>query len=258
MPTANTKRKVNPPQRRTRVNHATAPASPMVILCDFDDTAAEQNVATLLMDRFTPVDSSGAALDWQSMHRRFLAKDLTLKEYQEAAFSGLHVTRGQQTEYVRQQANLRTGFKELAAFCLERNIHLAINSYGLDFYVEALLNERGLDHIPFYSTETAITRDGTTFSYKFSREGCEAWGNCKCRVVEGYQAQGHQVIYAGDGISDTCPAAKADFVFARSSLLDFCKDWSVPHQELTDFRDVIAYLQRRSAESMPAKRLHFD
>ncbi len=230
----------------------------MIILCDFDDTAAEQNVATLLMDRFTPLDSSGAELDWQKMHRQFLARDLTLKEYQEAVFSGLHLNRDQQAEYVRQQANLRAGFKELSAFCLKHNIHLAINSYGLDFYVEALLLEQGLKHIPFYSTETTISPEGTTFSYRFAREGCEAWGNCKCRVVEGYQAQGHQVIYAGDGISDTCPAAKADFVFARSSLLEFCKNWNVEHQELTDFRDMITYLQTNQAISTPAERLHFD
>ena len=258
MPTANTKRKANPPQRRTRVNHATDPASLMVILCDFDDTAAEQNVATLLVDRFAPVDSSGAVLDWQDMHRRFLAKDLTLKEYQEVAFSSLHTNRGQQAEYVRRRANLRAGFKDLAAYCLEHNIHLAINSYGLDFYVEALLTEHGLGHIPFYSTETAIEPEGTTFTYKFPRQGCEAWGNCKARVLEGYRAQGHQVIYAGDGISDTCPASKADFVFARSSLLEFCKYWNVAHQELKDFRDVITYLQGHEAENTSVARLHFD
>ncbi|MDA1216147.1 MAG: MtnX-like HAD-IB family phosphatase [Chloroflexi bacterium] len=240
------------------MNHATDSASQMIILCDFDDTAAEQNVATLLMDRFTPLDSFGAELDWQKMHQQFLTRDLTLKEYQEAAFSGLHLNRDQQTEYVRRQAKLRAGFKELAAFCLEHNIHLAINSYGLDFYVEALLIEHGLKHIPFYSAETAISPKGTTFSYRFSREGCEAWGNCKCRVVEGYQAQGHQVIYAGDGISDTCPAAKADFVFARSSLLEFCKNWNVEHQELTDFRDMVTYLQTNQATSTPTERLHFD
>ena len=124
----------------------------------------------------------------------------------------------------------------------------------------AELNNQGvkMDHIPFYSTETAISSGETSFSCKFSREGCEAWGNCKCRVVEGYQAQGHQVIYAGDGISDTCPAAKADFVFARSSLLDFCKNWDVEHQELTDFRDMITYLQTHNAETTSAERLHFD
>jgi len=240
------------------VNHATDQALQMIVLCDFDDTAADQNVATLLMNQFTPLDRSGAKLDWQKMHRQFLAKELTLKHYQEVAFSGLHLNRAEQAEYVRQQANLRVGFKELAAFCLEHNIHLAINSYGLDFYVEALLFEQDLNHIPFYSTETTISPKGTVFSYKFSREGCEAWGNCKCRVVEGYQAQGHQVIYAGDGISDICPAAKADFVFARSSLLEFCKDWNVEHQALTDFRDMITYLQSNQAISTPAERLHFD
>jgi 2-hydroxy-3-keto-5-methylthiopentenyl-1-phosphate phosphatase len=230
----------------------------MIILSDFDDTAAEQNVATLLMGRFPPLDSSGTPLDWQDMHRQFLAKDLTLKEYQEAAFSGLHVNRDQQAEYVRQQASLRAGFKELAAFCLDHNIHLAINSYGLDFYVEALLSEHGLNQIPFYSTETTISSDETAFAYTFPREGCEAWGNCKCRVVEGYQTQGHQVIYAGDGISDTCPASKADFVFARSTLLGFCQNWDVEHQELTDFQDMITYLQAHNAQNTPVERLHFD
>jgi 2-hydroxy-3-keto-5-methylthiopentenyl-1-phosphate phosphatase len=230
----------------------------MIILSDFDDTAADQNVATLLMSRFAPLDASGAPLNWQDMHRQFLGKGLTLKEYQETAFSGLHLNREQQAEYVRQQASLRVGFKELVNFCLKDNIHLAINSYGLDFYVEALLKEHGFHHIPIYSTETVISSNRTAFRYTFPREGCEAWGNCKCRVVEGYQAQGHQVIYAGDGISDICPASKADFVFARSSLLEFCRNWDVKHQNLTDFQDMIAHLQTHNTERIPVERLYFD
>ena len=42
-----------------------------------------------------------------------------------------------------------------------------------------------------------------------------------------------------------CPARRADFVFARSQLLDMCLKESLPSRELRDFFDVLDYLKNR-------------
>ena len=47
----------------------------LAVLTDFDDTAAYQNVAELLLNRFG--DSS-----WMDIRARFRSGELTLKEYQ--------------------------------------------------------------------------------------------------------------------------------------------------------------------------------
>ncbi|MCZ6615431.1 MAG: hypothetical protein O6920_06600, partial [Chloroflexi bacterium] len=58
--------------------------------------------------------------------------------------------------------------------------------------------------------------------------------------------RGHKVFYVGDGVTDLCPARKADLVFARSRLLEECRAEGLAHIELRDFSDVIAELERRN------------
>ncbi len=220
----------------------------MVILCDFDDTTAQQNVATLLLDRFDPIPGQASPRRRQ-LHQQYLNAEITLAEYQEMAFARLASTRGEQTAYVKQEANLREGFVELAEYCAAHAIELAIVSHGLDFYVRALLEKAGLEHIPFYAVETKERGGHTMFDYNFSQPDCPwAPGNCKCYIVEEYKERGQQVLFAGDGVSDTCPARKADFVFAKDGLLSYCQQQGLPHLELTDFHVVVDYLKKQSIE----------
>lgn len=240
------------------MNQSSDTTTRIVILSDFDDTAAEQNVAALLMEKFTPMNAAGGIIDWRDMHAKFINKKLSLKFYQETAFAMLHNSISDQTNYVSEYASFRTGFLELANYCRENGIHIAINSYGLDFYIKALLSAYNVNWIPFYATETTVTSLETKFEYRFPREGCDGWGNCKCRIVEGYQSQGCKVVYAGDGMSDICPATRADFVFARATLLEFCKTNQLPHKPLVDFRDLIAHIKENNGSSEFVKRIQFD
>ena len=217
----------------------------MVILCDFDDTVAERNVASLLLERF---EGSAGGPPWQQIRRRFRQGAISLAEYQEQAFDRLTASRHEQEEFVRSEAALRPGFPELAAYCTERGIPLAIVSHGLDFYVRAALDQAGVGHVPFIATTTAISPGGQTYAYPFAVEACDWYpGNCKCAVLERHRGEG-SLIYAGDGMSDACPARKADYVFARDPLLGVCEAEGIPHQELTDFRAVLEYVRTAITE----------
>ncbi|MEX2431210.1 MAG: haloacid dehalogenase-like hydrolase [Dehalococcoidia bacterium] len=216
----------------------------MVILCDFDDTAADRNIATLLLDRFQFGSAPPGALPWRDLHRRFLRRELSLAEYQELSFRDIGVPHAEQAAYVQQNARLRPGFAELAAYCVGNQIGLAIVSHGLDFYIQALLEREGLGDVPFFAVRTGRENGATTFEYTFTQAACDWWpGNCKCRIVDDFRSQGHFVIYAGDGASDACPAQRAGYVFARDSLLRFCRANGLAHQELTDFHAVLDYVK---------------
>ena len=222
----------------------------MVILCDFDDTAADGNVATLLLEAFSKQLLTTIQPQWRDFRQQYVDAEISLAEYQERAFSGLSATRAEQFAYVQANAKLRHGFPALASYCLTNDIELAIVSHGLDYYIEALLDKEHLDHIPIFSVETAMSPAGeATYSYRYTREECP-WqpGNCKCSLLDGYRARGHKVIYAGDGIADTCPGRKADFVFARDRLLRFCQAEGIPHRELTDFIVLLDYLKEQGKE----------
>ena len=223
----------------------------MVILCDFDDTVADRNVATLLLERFHPAQSNGATrAHWRDLYQRAPDGKMGLAEYQEAAFADMGTERGEQAAYVRERVAFRPGFVELARHCAREGIELAIVSHGLDFYIGALLETLGADRVPFFAVETG-ERDGRpTFAYRHADPACDWYpGNCKCAVLESYRDRHAQVIYAGDGMSDTCPALRADYVFARDPLLAFCRANGIPHRELTDFHVVLDYLKAMPAEA---------
>ena len=211
----------------------------LAILSDFDDTAAQQNVAHLVLDRFSETD-------WRPLLEQFHQGTIKPRDYFEMPFRPITASKHDMQAYVRQAARLRPGFTELADFCMSSGIELAVVTYGLDFYVEALLESANLQRLPTYAVGARFSDQGMDFEYRYTRESCTEWGNCKCSVVDSYRERGYKVYYAGDGMSDYCPARRADFVFATSRLLDMCLKESLPNRELRDFFDVLDYLKQHA------------
>ena len=199
------------------------------VLSDFDDTAAEQNVAELLLERF-------GHHTWRDVRDRFRQGGLSLKEYQEITFSSIEADRDAMRNYVMERANFRPYFRELCGFCQDRDIPLAIVSQGLDFYITALLDKEGLSQIPVYAVTTGFSAEGLSYSYHFPRPGREDLGNSKGLLVDRFRDQGHYVFYAGDGASDLEAAERADMVFAHRTLAQQCRERQIPFQDFEDFK----------------------
>ncbi len=202
------------------------------VLLDFDDTAAEQNVAELLLTRFGDPT-------WQEVRKRFRAGELNLREYQEITFRNIQADLATMQDHVRNNANLRPYFKELRAYCQENGIPFAIVSQGLDFYIEALLAKEGHTQVPVYAVNTSFSNQGIAYEYRHTRAGQEKQGNSKALVVEKYQQQGYHIFYAGDGLSDFEAAARADVLYAHRTLAQECLRSNIPFRPFTDFQDML-------------------
>ena len=211
--------------------------SELAVLVDFDETAAEQNVAELLLKRF------GAA-EWEELRERFRQGQITLQDYQEAAFRRVQATPEEMGGYAAKHGNLRAGFLDLLSYCNANDIQLAIVTYGLDFYVRAILERYGIEGTaPAYPVETRVGTAGLEFLYPYAKPGCMGWGNCKCRVLERFRECVDRIIYVGDGRSDFCPASKSDMVFARGPLVEHCIQQGIDFQPFEDFAPVLAAVQ---------------
>lgn len=207
------------------------------VLTDFDDTAAVQNVAEMLLDQF-------GAPDWPDVRARFRAGELSLTDYQEITFNHIQADRETMCAYVRENANLRPCFGTLHALSQQYNFPLAVVSLGLDFYIQALLAKAGFPQVPIYCVHTRFAPDSQIrYYYPHSRPGAAAPGNSKALIVARYQQLGYQVLYAGDGRSDLEAAAIADTVFAHSQLAQECEKRSIPYHPFHDFSDIIAKVQ---------------
>ncbi|MFH1141038.1 MAG: MtnX-like HAD-IB family phosphatase [Chloroflexota bacterium] len=209
----------------------------IAVLCDFDDTVAQGNVAHLLLDRFG--DGS-----WRELRRRYLEGTLPPEEYFERPFSAMKASQQEMAAHVRARGRLADGFVQLAEYCRCQGVELGIVTLSLDFSVRALLEQQGLGWLPVYAVGTRFTEKGIQFDFPYAAKECRSWGICKCSVVERYHQKGQQVVYIGDGRNDLCPAKRADIVFARGELLELCRQEGLACRELRDFQDVIEELGR--------------
>jgi 2,3-diketo-5-methylthio-1-phosphopentane phosphatase len=215
----------------TGANSASGKLSP-AILTDFDDTAAAQNVAELLLNRFGDPT-------WTQVRQQFRDGQLNLKEYQEITFRNIQADRSAMQYHVHEHATLRPYFAELYAFCRNSGIPLAVVSQGLDFYISALLERDGFGDVPIYAVNTTFDQGEISYHYNHIRPGNERQGNSKALIVEQFQKQGYYVLFAGDGASDQEASVQADMVFAHRTLARFCDEQGIEYKPFSDFQSML-------------------
>ena len=221
-------------------NRTPAPATrrPPAVLTDFDDTAAVQNVAELLLHQF-------GRPSWTQVRERFRAGELSLKDYQEITFLELPSDKATMQAYVRANACFRPHFAELWQFCRDNSAPMCIVSQGLDFYIQALLDESGQPTVPVYAVATRFDNRGRVagYGYDFTYPDAPELGNSKALIVERFRQQGHHVFYIGDGRSDFEAGQVADTVFAHRQMAEMCAAAGIAYHPFTDFGPVLAAVQ---------------
>lgn len=204
----------------------------IVIICDFDGTVASEDVGNLLFRTFVP---DGEAEELVAKWKLGLISSRECLE-QECARAR---ARREDIDLFLQRRSLDPYFKDFWDFAKRNGLEVAILSDGLDYYIERMLVRSGVADVDFYANRLILT-DHTlqvTFPY-FDLLDCRDCGNCKKYHLERYRSQGHFLIYVGDGLSDRCPSACADFVFAKGDLLGYCRQEGITHVEFKNFRDV--------------------
>ena len=209
------------------------------VLTDFDDTAAAQNVAELLLHEF-------GHPTWTDVRERFRAGELSLKDYQEETFLRMRADKDAMQSYVRANANFRPHFAELSAFCRAHSIPMCIISQGLDFYIQALLDGCGQPDIPIFAVATEFDAQGRVcgYRYDFAYPDAPHLGNSKALIVRRFREQGHHVFFMGDGRSDFEAGEVADTVFAHRQMAAMCDEAGIEFAPFTDFGPVLEAVQR--------------
>ena len=214
------------------------------VLTDFDDTAAAQNVAELLLHQF-------GHPTWTDVRDRFRAGELSLKDYQEQVFLQMQADRATMQAYIRDNANFRPHFSELLAFCTAHDIPMCVVSQGLDFYIQALLDGSGHPDVPVHAVVTEFDDRGSVVGYRydFTYPDAPELGNSKAVMVRRFQEQGHHVFFMGDGRSDFEAGEVADTVFAHRQMATMCDEASIPYIPFTDFGPVLETLREHVLSS---------
>jgi len=113
-----------------------------------------------------------------------------------------------------------------------------ILSDGYNYYIDLLLQAENLGHLTYFSNQLQWTDTGVTVSFPHSREDCtQGMAHCKCQHLD--HLTGFRRVYIGDGISDTCAAAKCEQVYAKYDLMKYCQENGIACIPFSNFQDII-------------------
>ena len=210
-----------------------APCPAWAILCDFDGTIALDDVVDSLLELY-------GLPGWATLEQR----------WRDGRIGSLECMRGQ-------VALLEVGAEELHAYVdsvaidpafpafVERARALAmpvrVVSDGLDLVIRRILARCGLGDLPVSANEllAAEVPRRWRLNSPHTARGCSS-GTCKCALLN---TPGTDLsLMIGDGASDFCVAAKADFVFAKSKLADYCRSEGIPHLPISGFAEALELL----------------
>ncbi len=112
----------------------------------------------------------------------------------------------------------------------------------MDFYIEFLLKKHELEEIGFYSNLYKEINLKTKTKYPCFNEECGKCGHCKTKTLDNLNNE-EFVIYIGDGHSDRCVCEKADMIFAKDSLREYCESYNIKYFRYNNFLDVLNRLR---------------
>ncbi len=206
-----------------------------LVQCDFDGTITEQDVSFMLLDAFTNED-------WRQLLTEYREGKISVGYFNSKAFSMVKADRQTLIEFVRSKVKVQAGFHELLACCRRREFRFVIVSNGLDFYIEKILGDIGIDNIEVLAAQTHFSPKGIEVKY-IGPEGNQIQDGFKEAYIRLFLRGGYRIVYVGNGISDISSAKLAHHIFARGELLAYFKETNLNCTPFVDLNDVVRGLE---------------
>ncbi len=206
-----------------------------LVQCDFDGTITEEDVSFLLLDTF-------ADGDWRQLLAEYRADRISVNHFNTNAFAMLKADKPTLLKFMKGKVRIRSGLHELLDCCQRKGFHFVIVSNGLDFYIEAILRDTGINNIEVFSAETRFTPEGLKVQY-VGPEGNQLDSGFKEAYIRLFLKQGYRVVYAGNGASDFPSAKLAEHIFATGELLTYCQEPNLDCTPFADLNDIVRGLE---------------
>ena len=213
----------------------------VVFQSDFDGTITREDVSFLFLDEFV-------GPRWREELKEYTAGRVSVGAFNTRVFSMVKAGRQELLDYMYRSGKVqfRPGFRKLVDYCKNKGYRFVITSNGIDFYIDALLKDLGLEGVEFHAARSRF-QDGRGMDVSYiGPDGRVMETGLKERYTELFQGEGCEVVYAGNGISDIFPARRARRVFATGDLLEQCRRENLPCIPFDDLNDIV-----RELESLP-------
>jgi 2-hydroxy-3-keto-5-methylthiopentenyl-1-phosphate phosphatase len=206
------------------------------ILCDFDGTVTPDDVIDGLLERF-------GRPGWQELEDDWRAGRIGSRECMQRQVELLDVSAAELDAYL-DAVPIDPDFGDFVAAARRAGHRVSIVSDGIDYAIHRILTRHGLTDLPVAANrlEPGAADRRWRLASPFESTSCLS-GTCKCELVQSARDRDDvPVLLIGDGRSDFCASQSADFVFAKSKLIEHCRTTGAAHSPVTGFAMVLGLL----------------
>jgi len=201
------------------------------IFCDFDGTITEVDTTDAILEAFALPEYR----DWELLWEQGLITGRECMERQTRLINA----HPQTLRLFCKHLPVDVGIYELENACLRTGSSLMIVSDGIDLSMDAVLKTCGLGHIPHCSNRLRWDSGRRPFlTFPFGNPNCRGGcGVCKCKILDETRRD-TPAVYIGDGLSDSCVVHRADRVFAKNRLREYCLQNEISHEPFAKLSEV--------------------
>ena len=209
----------------------------LAVQCDFDGTVIEVETSIILLEEF-------AEGNWKEIDDAFYAGRISVRDCTKQCFSMIKADKKTLEEFVlmSDRIKVRDGFIDFCNYCRQEGYYLVIVSNGLTFYIDAILNDLGVNNIEVFAAQNQFNPEGMKIEFS-GPNGDEPETDFKQAYTELLKKQGYNVVCIGDSITDIYTARRADYIFATGNLREICRREDLEYTPFNTFYDVINSLK---------------
>ena len=208
------------------------------IFCDFDGTITPSDVGGLLFYKYTDGHAKEIVEKWK-------AGEIDSRSLYLESIKHLKITPEELDLFLKRQS-IDPHFISFVQFCERRSIEVSIISDGMDIYIQPILERNELGYLNVYANKLRWQNGKTlTAEFPYYDHTCGRCANCKGYHLRLFKDKDSELVLIGDGLSDICAAKEADFVFAKGSLAEYCREHKMKYSQFRDFSDVLRGLRNK-------------
>ncbi len=211
------------------------------IACDFDGTISLQDTTDAVLAEF-------ATSDWLRIEAQFEAGAISSGVCMRDQVALIRASADKLEAFVR-SLELDPDFSRFVQLAAFYQLPMQVMSDGLDHNVKLALKHLCLNLAFAANTLEPNGPNRWRMRSPYADATCRVdAGTCKCRLMTKLAQQTasseplSRVLLIGDGRSDFCAAAQADFVFAKGKLLRYCQEHGIAHAPIHNFSDACTLL----------------
>ncbi|MBR1776736.1 MtnX-like HAD-IB family phosphatase [bacterium] len=203
------------------------------IICDFDGTITEKDGLYSFIELY-------AQDGWEDIEQLWIDGKISSKECLTEEFKLVKNLSESLVNNFVETLNIDKYFKDFYSEITAQNIDLYIVSDGIDYFINRILKRYNLEKINVISNHGEFKNGNFILTFPNDYSSCKNnAGTCKCKVLSDLRQQYNKIIYIGDGASDYCVCNKADVLYAKSSLKEFCKKNQIQFLPFCSFKDIL-------------------